>query len=100
MLKQIPAVAGIFIRKRNAGERKLTGRREDAARQFARAVQAENDPALQAYRRGEMLVFLYPSNRQKLLQARSHFAEAVRLQPRLGAAQARLNQLERALGPL
>ncbi len=75
------------------------GRREDAARQFARAVQAEHDPALQAYRRGEMLVFLYPSNRQKLLQARSHFAEAVRLQPRLGAAQARLNQLDRALGP-
>ena len=52
-------------------------------RQFERAVETEDKPALRACRSGEMLVFLYPKNRQKLLQARSYFIEAVRLQPRL-----------------
>jgi tetratricopeptide (TPR) repeat protein len=73
------------------------GRREDAARQFERAIEREHDPALQAYRRGEMLVFLYPRDRQKLLEALNQFREAVRLKPRLAVAQARLDQLDREL---
>jgi tetratricopeptide (TPR) repeat protein len=75
------------------------GRRDEAKRQFERAVETENNPALRAYRRGEMLLALHPKNRRKLLQARSHFIEAVRLQPQLAQAQQRLDQLNRRLGP-
>jgi len=75
------------------------GRREDARQQFERAVSAEKDPALQAYRRGEMLALLYPRNRRKLLEARSHFIEAVRLQPRLAGTREWLDRLNQKLGP-
>jgi tetratricopeptide (TPR) repeat protein len=75
------------------------GRRQEAIDQFELAIQAEDNPALQAYRRGEMLVLLYPRNRQKLLEARSHFRQAVQLQPRLAPAQEWLDRLNRKLGP-
>jgi len=74
------------------------GRREDAIRQFELSANAEKNPALRAYRNGEMLVFLYPDNRQRLLEARSYFSEAVRLQPRMAAAQVWLDRIDQVLG--
>lgn len=74
------------------------GRREEAREQFERAVRAERTPEMRAYRRGHMLVMLYPRNRQKLNEARDQFAEAVRIQPRLAAAQSWLDRLDRTLG--
>ena len=77
------------------------GRREDAMRQFELTIKAEKNPALRAYRNGEMMVFLYPDNRQKLLEARNYFSVAVKLQPRLVAAQVWLDRIDQVLsGPL
>jgi tetratricopeptide (TPR) repeat protein len=75
------------------------GRWQDAMIQFERAIEEEDIPAVKAYRRGQMLVLLYPRDRQKLLEARSYFAEALRLQPRLTAAQQWLDRLDQVLGP-
>jgi hypothetical protein len=47
------------------------GRREDAIRPFELSANAEKNPALRAYRNGEMLVFFHPDYRQRLLEARN-----------------------------
>jgi len=73
------------------------GRRDEAMTQYQRAVDAEVEPGHRAFRRGEMLVLLYPRDRDRLIEARAHFAEAVRLQPQLAEAQVWLNRLDRAL---
>lgn len=74
------------------------GRRNSAAKHFALAVDAESLPANQAWRRGNMLVNLYPRDREKLLEAKAHFEEALRLQPASGRARQSLRQVNSALG--
>jgi tetratricopeptide (TPR) repeat protein len=76
------------------------GRRDEARAQFEFAIESEVNPATRAYRKGLMLVQLYPEERSKLLEARAHFEEALRLQPRLALAINALDQVNRSLGQL
>ncbi len=76
----------------------LTQGRQDAARaQFEMAIESEVNPAIRAYRQGLMLVQLYPKDRGKLLEARAHYEEALRLQPRLALALDALERVDRKL---
>ena len=74
------------------------GRWQDAKVQFEKAIEVEKNPADKAYYSGYMLVHLYTNDREKLLEARAYFEEALRLQPRLRDAQSWLNRLNQALG--
>jgi tetratricopeptide (TPR) repeat protein len=74
------------------------GRWDDAKIQFEKAVEVEKNPANKAHFTGYMLVHLYPSNREMLMEARSYFEEALRLQPHLDIAQTWLNRVTQALG--
>jgi tetratricopeptide (TPR) repeat protein len=73
------------------------GRRDAARVQFEFAIESEENPATRAYRRGLMLVQLYPGDREQLLAARAHFEEALRLQPRLALAIDALERVDRSL---
>jgi tetratricopeptide (TPR) repeat protein len=74
------------------------GRWDDAKIQYEKAVEVEKNPADKAYKMGYMLVHLYPNDREKLMEARGYFEEALHLQPRLRDAQSWLNRLNQALG--
>jgi tetratricopeptide (TPR) repeat protein len=74
------------------------GRWQDAREQFEAAIAAETLPANQAYRRGHMLVRLYPRDRQKLLEAKAQFELALELQPAFGPARQWLSRVNRSLG--
>jgi len=74
------------------------GRRQDARKQFEAAIAAETLPANKAYRRGHMLVRLYPRDRQKLLEAKAQFELALELQPAFGPARQWLSRVNRSLG--
>ncbi len=74
------------------------GRWDDAKIQFEMAIEVEDNPANKAYHTGYMLVHLYTNDREKLLEARAYFEEALRLQPRLRNTQMWLNRLNQALG--
>jgi tetratricopeptide (TPR) repeat protein len=74
------------------------GRRREAKKQFELAIEAEKLPANRAWRKGHMLVRLYPRNRKKLLEARAHFEEALELQPTLAPARLWLERVDRYLG--
>jgi tetratricopeptide (TPR) repeat protein len=76
------------------------GRRDEARAQFELAIETEDNPATRAYRQGLMLARLYPEERGKLLEARAHFEEALRLQPRLALAIDALEQVDRDLARL
>jgi tetratricopeptide (TPR) repeat protein len=71
---------------------------DDAKIQFEKAVEVEKNPANKAHFTGYMLVHLYTNDREKLLEARGYFEEALRLQPRLRTAQMWLNRVNQALG--
>lgn len=73
------------------------GRRDEARAQFELAVESERHPATRAYREGLMLASLYPEDRARLLEARAHLEEALRLQPRLELAISELEQVEHKL---
>ena len=74
------------------------GRWQEAKIQFEMAIEVEKKPADKAYKTGYMLVHLYTNEREKLLEARAYFEEALRLQPRLSTAQSWLNRVNQALG--
>jgi tetratricopeptide (TPR) repeat protein len=69
----------------------------DAKIHFEKAIKAETLPASRAYREGHMLVRLYPSDRQKLLEAKAHFEQALQLQPDFLPARRWLTRVDRAL---
>ncbi len=73
-------------------------RGDEARKHYELAVEAEIDPALRAYRKGELLVIFHRNDRVKLIEARIHFEEALRLQPHLALARLRLERLNKTLG--
>jgi tetratricopeptide (TPR) repeat protein len=62
------------------------GRTVEAENHFQLAVDSERNPARRAYREGLMIVRLHPSDPVRLREARTHFEEALRLQPQLRSA--------------
>ena len=74
------------------------GRVDEGRKHYELALEAEVDPAMRAYRKGELLVIFHRNDREKLIEARAHFEEALRLQPHLALARGRLERLNQALG--
>jgi protein O-mannosyl-transferase len=73
------------------------GRWDEAKIQFEKAIEAEKDPARKAYSTGYMLAHLYPRDREKLLEARAYFEEALAMQPHIRKAQSWLDRINAAL---
>jgi hypothetical protein len=73
------------------------GRHDEAGIRLEKAIESEQKPATRAYLRGLRLMRLYPVDRARLLEARAHFEEALRLQPRFAAASNTLETVNRSL---
>ena len=76
------------------------GRRSDAQKHFELAVTTEEYPAGREYRKSYMLMKLYPSDRAKLLEAKTHLEHALQLQPQFVSAHQLLQQLNNLLGSI
>lgn len=87
----IEAEALMILAKFYAREARLS----EAQPYFERAVELSPDPAEKAFRIAEMLVYLYPGNREKLREARVFYVEALRLRPGWEKANRRLMSLDR-----
>jgi len=73
------------------------GRRNEAQKYFDQAIELSVDPASRAFNRAEMIVSLYPGNREKLSEAKRFYEEALRLRPAWQAANTRLTKLNKIL---
>jgi len=73
------------------------GRSDKVRFQLEKAIESEENPATRAYLRGLLLKRLSPRDRSRLLEARAHFEEALRLQPRFSLAATALRDVNRAL---
>ncbi len=73
------------------------GRQADARKHYELAIETESNPAMRAYRTGVYLAVFNRNNRAKLIEARGHFEDALRLQPHLAPARQWLERLNRAL---
>jgi tetratricopeptide (TPR) repeat protein len=73
-------------------------RHDEAKKQYELALEAEIDPAMRAYRKGELLVIFHRNDRERLIEAKAYFEEALRLQPHLALARKRLERVNQALG--
>ena len=76
------------------------GRRGDAQKHFELAVTTEENPAGREYRKSYMLMKLYPSDRARLLEAKTHLEHAIQLQPQFVSAHQLLQQLNNLLGSI
>jgi tetratricopeptide (TPR) repeat protein len=78
------------------------GRRTEARTYYDKAIEVERNPAYKAFRTGFKLIQLYPTDREKLLEARNQFETALALQPQLFLARQELalvnEQLESSTG--
>ena len=68
--------------------------------QFQRAIDQEENPAIQNLRRGFQLAYLFPRDRESLEKARDYFAEAYRMEPLLKAAEGWAKRMDEALEAL
>jgi Tfp pilus assembly protein PilF len=74
------------------------GRWRDAKTHFEKAVEAEKQPVKRAWLKGQMRFRLYPSDREKLLEAKVYFEQALELQPSYAPARQSLAVVNRILG--
>ncbi len=74
------------------------GRRSDAQKHFELSVATESNPAGREFRKCYMLMKLYPSDRARLLEAKTHLEHALQLQPQFVSARQLLQQLNKLLG--
>jgi tetratricopeptide (TPR) repeat protein len=78
------------------------GRKAEARTYYDKAIEVERNPAYKAFRTGFKLIQLYPTDREKLLEARNQFETALALQPQLFLARQELalvnEQLESKTG--
>jgi len=66
------------------------GRKTEAREYYDKAIEVERNPAYKAFRTGFKLIQLYPTDRDKLLEARNQFETALELQPQLFLARQEL----------
>jgi hypothetical protein len=71
--------------------------RDKATEQFELAVAGEKQPFMQEYLSAEMLMRLYPSDPDRLLEARAHMEKCIELQPQFYHGRQRLEELDRML---
>jgi tetratricopeptide (TPR) repeat protein len=74
------------------------GRRAEAEARFAEAIALETKPFLRSYFRALSLVQMHPNDRQRLLEARDLFQQALELQPQHIDSRRELEALNRKLG--
>jgi tetratricopeptide (TPR) repeat protein len=67
--------------------------RTEATGQFKLAVATEKQPFMQEYLSAEMLMRLYPSDPDRLLEARAHMDKCIELQPQFHHGRQRLAEL-------
>ncbi|MGD8357948.1 MAG: hypothetical protein PVG42_07815 [Lysobacterales bacterium] len=75
------------------------GNREEADRQFQQAIDAEHYPYVRAFRTADRLISLYPTDPEKLEEARNQLREALRMAPNFEMARQWLDKLDKLLGP-
>jgi tetratricopeptide (TPR) repeat protein len=73
-------------------------RNDEAREQFEEAIAAEKQDYMKEYLAAQMLMRLYPNQRAKLLEAKSHLQNAIALQPQVLFTKAKLDQLNTKLG--
>jgi len=74
-----------------------TNRFDQAKAQFEQGIRDEKQLFLKELMTAEMLMRLYPTQQQKLLQAKTHLEKSLQLQPRFHLAQTKLNELNTML---
>jgi tetratricopeptide (TPR) repeat protein len=77
-----------------------SGRVEEAVEAFKRAIETERDPAVKILRRGLMVAYLYPRDRDRLAQARAFFDAAYEIQPMMTMARAYSEMMDAAIEKL
>lgn len=73
------------------------GRKDVAKEQFEQAIVTSNQPFLREFHTGYMLIELYPDDRARLLEAKTHFAKSLDLQPQYFPARRLLEQINQIL---
>ena len=76
------------------------GRVDEAIEAFRQAIEAEEDPAVKILRRGLMLAYLNPRDRERLAQARAFFDAAYEVQPMMDIAKAYSRMMDEAIEKL
>ncbi len=74
-------------------------RRDDAAEQFELAIATEKQASMKEYLTAEMLLRLYPTDRTRWLEAKTHLEKAVQLQPQFVLARQKLEYVNEHLDP-
>ncbi len=77
----------------------MTGQNEKARNQFEHSIATETSDFYKAYKRGYMLIRLYPKSPPKLREARVHLRKVLALNPQSELVRRQLSSLNRALGP-
>jgi tetratricopeptide (TPR) repeat protein len=75
------------------------GRKSDAENQFELGITAQNQKFLREYFSALRLIQLYPSDRTKLIEARTHLEKALDLQPQHVESRQELEALNARLAP-
>lgn len=75
------------------------GNRAEADRQFQQAIDAERYPYVREFRTADRLISLYPTNPEKLEEAREHLHKVLRMAPGFEMARQWLDKLDKLLGP-
>ena len=76
------------------------GRREQAREQFGLAVKTERQKFMKKYLEAEALINLYPTDYERLLEARSLLKRSIELKPRYAPARKKLQDLDQAINDL
>lgn len=69
----------------------------EAEDQFELAVSTQELPFMKEYLQAEKLIWMYPDDRDRLIEAKAHLEESIRLQPRFYRSRQNLAELEEIL---
>jgi tetratricopeptide (TPR) repeat protein len=70
---------------------------QQVASQYAAIIEEEEDPAYKEFYKGELLLTLFPEDREQLQKARQLFRQALEKDPKLRAAQKLITRIDRKL---
>ena len=76
------------------------GNRQKAADQYVDIINRVEEPERKELYKGDLLVSLFPKNRERLMMAKQHYQVALKLKPGWEAAEDRLTQLEKMISSI